>query len=472
MARSVIVDRSVIVNSVMAFSPAALAAVLPKDDTIKRLWVGLSGGLDSMVLLHALAALRLPVPVLALHVNHQLSPHAAAWQTHCAEWCQVWHIPFFAAAVQVESRGRGLEDAARVARYQVYEEYVEENDLLLTAHHADDQLETVLLRLLRGAGPRGLAAMSRRRRLGKGEIFRPLLDFSRAELEAYARAHQLRWVEDESNLDVHYARNFLRHEIIPRLQQRWPRLQQRVQTTADLCADSEALVEVLAAEDLTRVDVRHERAGQSLDLTMLEQWSDARRHNLLRYWLRTQQFEMPERVHLAQFEQQLIAGREDSVAAVTWGSLVLRRYRGRLYVEPYCAVENCALANQPFTLGPHSSEVVLSSGDRLLFEYRAQALERGHLRAGLQNLSIRGRVGGERCQPEGRSHSQALKKLLQEYRLEPWWRDRLPLVYAGEQLVAVGDLWVCKGFAASPGQPGYRLDWRLKSGESAPSLGA
>src|SRR5690606_19663025 len=237
---------------------------------------------------------------------------AAAWQTHCAEWCQVWHIPFFAAAVQVESRGRGLEDAARVARYQVYEEYVEENDLLLTAHHADDQLETVLLRLLRGAGPRGLAAMSRRRLLGKGEIFRPLLDFSRAELEAYARAHQLRWVEDESNLDVHYARNFLRHEIIPRLQQRWPRLQQRVQTTADLCADSEALVEVLAAEDLTRVDVRHERAGQSLDLTMLEQWSDARRHNLLRYWLRTQQFEMPERVHLAQFEQQLIAGREDS----------------------------------------------------------------------------------------------------------------------------------------------------------------
>src|SRR5690606_3296236 len=176
-----------------AFSPAALAAVLPKDDTIKRLWVGLSGGLDSMVLLHALAALRLPVPVLALHVNHQLSPHAEAWQTHCAEWCQVWQIPFFTAAVKVESRGRGLEDAARAARYQVYEEYVEENDLLLTAHHADDQLETVLLRLLRGAGPRGLAAMSRRRRLGKGEIFRPLLDFSRAELEAYARAHQLRW---------------------------------------------------------------------------------------------------------------------------------------------------------------------------------------------------------------------------------------------------------------------------------------
>lgn len=447
----------------MKFSPAALAAVLPKDEAVKRLWVGLSGGLDSMVLLHALVALRQTLPVMALHVNHQISPHAKAWEVHCAAFCKAFQIPFFTEAVVVKPQGRGLEDAARVARYQVYEGHLQQGDLLLTAHHADDQTETLLLRLLRGAGPRGLAAMSRSRPLAKGHIFRPLLDFTRADLEAYAQAHQLHWVEDESNRDVHYDRNFLRHEIIPPLQERWPQLQQYVQRTADLCADNEVLLTEVAAEDLARLDVRAERVGQSLDLTALQQWSPARRHNLLRYWLRTEQFEVPERVHLSQFERQLVAGREDSEARIHWGNLVLRRYRGRLYVEPHGAVGTSALTYQPFMLGADSSVVKLSSGGALQFEYVQQASGSDCLRADLQDLSVRARTGGERCQPEGRAHSQTLKKLLQEYALEPWWRDQLPLVYAGEQLVAVGDLWVCKGFAASPGQPGYRLRWQLQS---------
>src|SRR5690606_18452433 len=193
-----------------------------------------------------------------------------------------------AEVVRVEPSGRGLEDAAREARHKIFRQYIKKGDLLLTAHHADDQTETLLLRLLRGAGPRGLAAMARQRLLGEGAIFRPLLEFSRAQLETYARAEQLHWIDDESNLDLHYDRNFLRHKIIPQLQQRWPQLPKRVQQSADLCADSETLLTELAEGDLRQADMRPERVGHSINLAALRQWSVARRHNLLRYWLRGQ----------------------------------------------------------------------------------------------------------------------------------------------------------------------------------------
>jgi tRNA(Ile)-lysidine synthase len=451
----------------MTFSSAVLESLLPKGDTTQRLWVALSGGLDSVVLLHALASLNLATPLRALHVNHQISPHANRWQQHCESLCAELQVPFHAEVVQVERAGHGLEDAARVARYAVFERHLQAGDFLLTAHHADDQVETFFLRLLRGAGPRGLAAMAQQRPLGVGYLYRPLLTFSRAELQTYADIHQLTWVEDESNLDTHYDRNYLRQRVIPLLQERWPQLQRRIQQSADLWADSEALLMELAEQDSHQCKPRPERLGQSLCLLALAQLTIARRHNVLRYWLRNLGFDMPEQLHLQQFEQQLMAARQDAEVALGWGNLVLHRYRGRLYVLPRPSPQTSAQVQQiqAFALNAQTAQVPLPNGGDLTFEYCEEVSGLNCLSAHLRDLSLRWRQGGERCRPAGRAHSQTLKRLLQEYALEPWWRDALPLVFSSDELVAVGDLWVCHGFVATVGQPGYRLVWR-PSGES------
>ncbi|MFC3114249.1 tRNA lysidine(34) synthetase TilS [Cellvibrio fontiphilus] len=423
-----------------AFSPAALQRLLPDLSQLPAqacCWVGFSGGLDSTVLLHALAQLHLPIRLRALHINHQISPYADAWQQQCAAFCAQLGIAFSAEKVRVINTGKGVEDAARTARYEVFERYLGAGDLLLTAHHANDQAETLLLRLVRGTGPRGLAAMAAQRPLGNGLLVRPLLGFSRAQLEAYARAQQLRWVEDESNQDDAYDRNFLRNQVLPLLVQRWPALMRKWQQTAELCAEQEDLLTELAQADLRAATPRAERVGQSIDLQALKALSPARVQNLLRYWLRSQGLSAPEQNHWQQIRQQLLDAKPDSEANVSWGDVSLRLFRGRLYRLP---VRLPTLALQ-LELCPAADKPMLSPR--------------------LSNLQIRPRLGGERCKPAGRAHSQTLKKLLQEYGLEPWWREQLPLVYSGDELVAVGDLWVCEGYAAEPGEAGYRLGWQL-----------
>lgn len=449
----------------MVFSPAVLASHLPPADSYQRIWVALSGGLDSMVLLHTLAALKLDVPIVALHVNHQISHHSNSWQAQCEARCRVLNIPFVAEQVVVEPSGRGLEDAARVARYAVFERHLQAGDLLLTAHHSDDQAETLLLRLLRGAGPRGLAAMANSRPLGSGLLYRPLLTVARAALQAYAEAHQLVWVNDESNADIHYDRNFLRHHIMPLLAQRWPQVNQRFYQSAKHCGDAELLLEELAARDLAQLDRRIERVGESLCLLGLGALTPVRRNNLLRYWLRQLHGTAPELVHLVQVEQQLIAGRTDTEAAVSWGNQTLYRYRERLYRMPQVSTVKPTEKFVPqiisLTAGVH--EYLLGGNGVLRFEYCEQAPDAQCLRASLTDLQLQPRAGGERCQPAERSHSQTLKRLLQEYGLPPWWRSQLPLVFSNRVLVAVGDLWVCRGFNADLGEPGYRLHWQPRS---------
>lgn len=397
-------------------------------------WVGFSGGLDSTVLLHALAQLQLPVRLCAVHINHQISPHAGQWQAHCAQVAQALGVAFYAERVAVNNTGKGLEDAARAARYRVFEACLAPGDYLLTAHHGDDQAETLLLRLMRGTGPRGLTAMAAQRPLGQGWLVRPLLPFTREQLEAYARLHGLVWVEDESNLSDHYDRNFLRNQVMPLLQGRWPGFTRKWQQTAELCATNEALLAEVAQEDLARLEERAEPLGRSLRLDLWLALSEPRRHNLLRYWLRQQGLAVPEQQHLQQLYRQLAAG-SDAQVQINWEQVELRSYRQRCYVM----VRGAQLAD--LRLLPASSG-------------------QGRLCADLPDLHIARRQGGERCKPAGRAHSQTLKKLLQEAGLEPWLREQLPLVFSGEQLVAVADLWVCDGYEASEGEAGYCLHWR------------
>ncbi len=424
------------------FTPQLLRRYLPpiNQSMTGIWWVGFSGGLDSTVLLHALVQLNLPVSVRALHINHQISPRANSWQLQCEQFCQHLGVPFFAEKVQVANSGKGVEDAARAARYQVFDQYVDASDWLFMAHHGNDQAETLLLRLMRGAGPRGLAAIaSERKLLSGGKLIRPLLHFSRAELEAYAREQQLHWVDDESNRDDHYDRNFLRNQVIPLLQNRWPALIRKWQQTADLCAQQENLLGEFAQQDLEQANPYAERVGQSIDLHWLKSLSIARRQNLLRYWLRQSGCDLPEVVHLQQLEVQLFNAREDASVEIAWGDYSLRPHRTRLFLLP--AVLPPMILDLVQLVATENNSV-------------------SYLLADLPNLHIRYRRGGERCKPAGRTHSQTLKKLLQEYQLEPWLRDSVPLLYSGDQLVAVGDLWICDGYVAPAGKSALKLVWR------------
>lgn len=421
----------------MAFTAEQLRHYLPISDSPSSIWwVGFSGGLDSTVLLHALAQLRLPVQLRALHINHQISPNANRWQSQCADFCAQVSIPFYAEKVSVVNTGKGIEDAARAARYSVFEKNIARDNYLLTAHHANDQAETLLLRLMRGTGPRGLAAMAAVRALGEGWLARPLLYFTRAELAAYALTHQLTWVDDESNLDDDYDRNFLRNQVMPLLHSRWPEFKRKWQQTAELCAQQEGVMEEIAREDLLRAAPLVERIGQSIELNVLVGLSPARKQNVLRYWLRLNNHTTPEQLHWLQIEQQIFAGRDDAQPRVAWGNVALQTYRERLYALP------------------------LQMPELELRMQLSDAQVKPRLKVDLPDLRIGYRSGGERCKPVGRGHSQTLKKLLQEYQLEPWLRDRVPLVFSGDNLVAVGDLWVCADFVAAENEAGYSLIWQ------------
>ncbi len=422
-------------------------------------WVALSGGLDSVVLLHALVQFAPQQPLVAIHINHGLSPNADQWQSHCQQLCDTLGVELICQPVTVTPEGRGLEDAARQARYRVFAERLQAGDLLLTAHHADDQAETLLLRLLRGSGTRGLAGMARQRPLGAGSLLRPLLGLTRAQLEDYARHHQLQWCDDESNSDTRFDRNYLRQQVMPLLRQRWPEFAARWQMAAEHLAESEQMLSDLAALDLAAAEPRAERVGQSLSLDALGRLDRPRRHNLLRYWCRQLALSAPERVHLAAMEEQLLCGRPDARAVVNWGNVSLRRFQQRLYLLPLAQLPRAGEGTLPLAPG----NVQLPGGGQfsLVAEPAKPSKEATPcLRTDLPNLTLRWRRGGERCQPDWRGHSQTLKKLLQEAELEPWLRDALPLIYSDGTLVAAGDLWVCRGFAAEPGQPGYCLQWQ------------
>lgn len=441
----------------MKFSPAALQVALPPSPS-GVWWVALSGGLDSCVLLHALAALQLPVTLRALHINHQISVNADNWQQQCADLCAQLQVPFTAVKVSVKNSGRGLEDAARAARYEVFEQSIQTGDLLLTAHHGDDQSETLLLRLMRGTGPRGLAAMASLRPLGLGSLHRPLLNFTRADLEEYAQIQQLSWVTDESNSDDHYDRNYLRNQVMPLLRQRWPGFAGKWQQTAELCATNEALIEELAAQDLQLANFQPALVGTSISLDYLQSLSLARRHNLLRTWLRGQGLAIPEQQHLQQVEQQIIGGRQDAETQVSWADVSLRVYRQRLFALP--SAELPGIDRE--TSAAISLDTTVSLGRALQFSAELSYGSDGPLlQADLPNLHLAFRRGGERCRPAGRAHSQTLKRLLQDYGVEPWLRESLPLVYSGDTLVAVANLWICEGYSASAG--GYRLKYERKA---------
>ena len=294
-------------------------------------WVAYSGGVDSQVLLHALAALRQSIffELRAVHIHHGLNPKANDWQQHCELICRDLNIELTVHALTMSSSHDNIEARARALRYQFFASLLQENDCLLTGHHQDDQAETVLLQLLRGAGPKGLSAMPASSVLGKGLLLRPFLNISRDALLSYANEHQLQWIDDDSNQNTRFSRNFIRQDILPLLKQRWPSAVETIARSARHCAETEALLEAFLGPLFKECLLEN----NALALIPLKKLTPIQQKHVFRQWLFHCGFSSPNELKLKNCLHVFLTARQDRHPMVTWDNVVVRRYRNELRAE-------------------------------------------------------------------------------------------------------------------------------------------
>jgi tRNA(Ile)-lysidine synthase len=434
-----------------ALTPSALDAQLSRLLDAPQWYVGFSGGLDSTVLLHLVQRWRRQHPqapaLSAIHVNHGLQSGADDWQLHCEWVCRVLGIPLLCHGADIVRGSAGLEAAAREARYERFAQQLGDGEVLLLAHHLDDQVETFFLRLLRGSGMQGLAAMPATRALGRGSLARPLLEIPRSRLEAYARAQGLTWVDDPSNIDTGMDRNYLRQEVLPLLARRWPGYRQTVsRASAHLAGAAASLAETLPAPDT----IRSVMGDPGLSAAALRFPLPAAAALTLRHWLLAGGLPAPDRVVLDEFLRQLREAGPTARPQLACGAFTLQRHRDGVYLLPELGPPPA----DELTLEPGLLQDAPGAGRLGL----GQVGREGLLLAPGERLRVSWRAGGERCRPRGRARSTSLKKLLQEADVPPWWRERVPLFYLEGELLAVGDLWLCESsrWSQAP-QPGYGL---------------
>jgi tRNA(Ile)-lysidine synthase len=422
----------------------------------KRIAVALSGGRDSMVLLDALATLAPGSSCLltAVHVHHGLSPNADAWMDFCAEECAKRGVPLAVHRVHVDrTRGTGLEAAARAARYAVFAAAAA--DFVAIAHHADDQAETLLLQLLRGSGPPGLAAMATLRTPPAGPVLlRPFLSLPRAAIDAYAATRAIAWIDDESNADTARARNLVRREIAPRLAAAFDGYPATLARAAMHQAEAARLLDELAAIDAEAALAIDGSAGTTLDrnaFAALAERAPHRARNLLRWFVRRHRLRAPSAARLAAMQNQLAHAANDARVRIAHDGAELGFHRGRIVVHTAAvAAFEVRWCGETALALPHG---VLEFAPVPGFGLDAAAATRGA-------IVIRARSGGEKIRLSGDRPRQTLKRLLQVAGVPHWQRDALPFVWCGELLAAVPGIGVDIAFAAAAGAPGYDLHWR------------
>lgn len=425
--------------------------------------VGYSGGLDSSVLLHALAASSWARRrgLSAIHINHHLHPQSTDWAIHCLTTCTALDVSIKVIDVQIEkTKGEGLEAAARRGRYEGFAQSLQSNEVLVLAQHRDDQNETVLLKLMRGAGPEGLAAMQILRKFKQGYLWRPLLRLPRSELQTYAIAHSLKWIDDPSNSDTKLDRNFLRVEIFPRLRERWPTLDKSIGHTIAWQRAASDFIEIEAEKSLGRI--RNTEAN-TLDWQGWLALSGALRDPVLRLWLRTLQLPAPTHFHVEELERQLMAAN-DRMPCVRWPGVELRRYRDQLYAmkpllpvpKNWCHQWDGSLLILPAACGQLNIEVYKNGNN---FRGYQNCILPSIKKLHSTNFHVRFRQGGEYLKPVGSIHARELRVLFQETGIVPWQRERIPLVYKGDTLLAVGDLWLSEAGEETFTRSGRKLRW-------------
>lgn len=432
------------------------------DDVLPRLrtapvTVGYSGGLDSTVLLHWLAASTgvCTAGLRAIHVHHGLHADADRWAAHCQEQCRHLDIPLRIVRVQVSpASGHGPEAAARHARREAFAAELDDGGVLALAHHRDDQAETFLLRALRASGPEGLAAMRPWRPFARGWLWRPLLDHAREELLAYARTHRLHWIDDPSNADTALDRNFLRHRILPALRERWPHADAAFARSATLSAEAD---ELLAQEDARALAQARTLDPRVLLRDTVRALPAARRARVLRRWIEELGLPPLPAEGTRCIADELLDARGDADPRFAWHGAVVRAWRDLLHADR----QHDPLPSEWTREWDGRSPLALPDGAQLTLRGAA-----GFDALGLDALGADGAVhvharrGGERIVLPGRSHSHALKQVLQELGVPPWIRERLPLLSdPGGAMLAAGDLVYAAGFDERLRRHGARLVW-------------
>jgi len=437
-------------NNLLAAVQAQLARYVQPG---ARVTVGLSGGVDSVVLLDLLGRLAtsFPFQLSAIHVNHQISPHALDWADACRILCAAHNIPLHIQAIRIEDAPMlGLEAAARQARYAAYAQL--DTDFIALAHHRDDQAETLLLQLLRGAGARGLAAMPVLRvTADRPHYLRPLLDIDRSDIEAWARQHGLQWVEDESNQDTHFNRNFLRRTVLPHLSERFPAWRATLSRSAQNLAEAADLLEQLATLDATDCI-----QDQRLNCAKLTALAPARARNLLRHFLSLNHIPMPSQARLATMLTQLTLASADSQPCICHAHWALHRYQGWIHLVSMSSPIQPSLS---WRWQGEAQLILKELGGILGFtSTTGQGLDCAKLDQS-PSVTIRLRQGGEHFQPDCRRPRRSLKNLLQEYAIPPWQRDHLPLLYCGDTLVWVAGIGADCAWQTQADAAGILPEW-------------
>ncbi|OUR87222.1 tRNA lysidine(34) synthetase TilS [Gammaproteobacteria bacterium 42_54_T18] len=442
-----------------------------------RLVVGYSGGLDSAVLVKLLVdycnqpSQKKRYILEAVHINHQLSANADVWQAQCEEVCEEYELPITSIKVDVNANGKGIESAARDARYNVFQDICADDGVLLLAHHLNDQAETFFIRLMRGSGALGLGSMKDLSQYGEMPVLRPLLTVSRGDLELLAQSEALFWVDDESNADSRYDRNYLRNDVLPLLEGRWPSMLTSVSRSARLCYESQCLADDLAELDAARLRREVGGFGGCLDVSLLAELSSMRICNVLRYCMREQGQSLPSEVVLTRVLNEVIPAPDDATPLVQWPGGEVRRYDGALYLlspliggrEDNCQKQPVSLVNlepvevsdsdiQGYAL-PWGGELFVSSKEGALEKLRSRE---GAALGGVLHLSLTAdqwskvtvRIGTSKdsLKPANRSANQ-LKYWWQQHRIPPWFRRKQPLLYCDDALLLAPGLIACESDA-------------------------
>jgi len=417
-----------------------------------RIALAFSGGVDSTVLAHLLVKKRRKLGGLRLlHVDHRLQTASAEWSRHCARMARGWRVPFIALKANIERRnGESPEAAARDARYQLLFEAMAPGEVLVTAQHRDDQVETLLLQLFRGAGVAGLSGMPAIAMSGPGPVARPLLEVSRGEIEALAQKARLRWIEDPSNADTRFSRNFLRQRLMPLIREHWPGVDRALARSATHMADAAALLNERAAHDLAAL-----ADGGGVSVSALRALPMGRRRNALRAFIGGQGVEMPETSRLREMSGPLLAARTDAQPEVVWAAARMVRRGGRLELRKLRERTSEFVAKS--WRWQADRRLILEQGVLELVEDAAGPIDLALLP---KVIEVRARRGGERMRPGAKARTRTLKSLLQDSKIPVEERAQMPLLFADERLIAAGDRWIDASVAATvKSRKRARLRW-------------
>ena len=436
------------------FGPEIISGFTAAYPSGTQFAVAFSGGADSLALLHAFAQVRAcnsEILLRAIHVDHHLHPESTRWARQCIDVCRRLSVEILVLDVVPRSSGTGHvgEGSARDARYGAFERTLETHDVLCTAHSQDDHIETILLNLMRGAGPRGLSGIPEQRRLGAGFVARPVRGISRSALQGYARATGLPLINDPANEDSRFSRVLLRREVIPVLEARWPAIRTTLARAGERAAESAEMLDALAALDL---DTSDGGLGATLDVDVLGTLAPTRQRNAIAAWLTAQGIALPGAARIEQIAREVVGARTDAVPCVRLGDIDVRRYRRRLHLVP--RVQPVA---GPVVQSWRIPETLTLNHGRLAWE----ACASGGLDNSVRDTEITVHIRGDDANSTRSSHlgGKSLKKRFQSVGIPPWERGRIPLVYAGNVLAAIGSDWTNPRFSPPPGSQGWRVVW-------------